>query len=116
MANTNPVVSWSSPAAGSTIAYDTDLFATTSAAGTAKVTRACLTINGQVPAQDYARPGYSPGTYDGNGCWTNTDRIYNMTLRVDTTGWSNGDYTFAWTVTDSNNRVSATASRTFKKK
>ena len=115
--NTNPTVSWSSPANGTTITKDTSLVATTSAAGSADVTKACLTINGDIPAQNYAYSGdLTYGSYNsGTGCWTNNYGMGTLTLRIDTTPWTNGNYTFAWTVTDNNNRTSTTASRTFAK-
>ena len=117
--NANPTVSWSSPVAGSTITKDGVLTASASTSGSAYINQACLTINGQVPAGDYAYSyGLSAATWDGStGCWTrNSASMNDLSIQLDPTGWTNGDYTFAWTVTDNNNRVSTTASRTFKKK
>ena len=114
--NSNPTVSWTSPANGATITKDTSLEATTSATGSAVVSTACLTINGTVPDRNYASSGgLTYGTYDsGTGCWTYNYGLGQLKLNIDTTPWTNGDYTFAWTVTDSNGRTSTTASRTFK--
>ena len=117
--NTVPTVLWSSPPEGATVSGSKYLAATAAASGTAEVTRACLTINGQVPAADYSDSytDLDDAYYDsGKGCWTSTSALDYLDLRVDFTPWTNGNYTFAWTVTDSNGRTGVTASRTVVKR
>ena len=114
--NSNPTVTWSSPSAGSTITHSTQLQASASASGTASVAKACLTINGQAPTENHADYPLSYVTWHPDtGCWQGNNPANDLKISVDPTGWTNGDYTFAWTVTDSNGRTSTTASRTFRK-
>jgi hypothetical protein len=114
VANQNPVVAFTSPVAGSTVAGKFTLKGTAvaSSEGTALISKICLKINNKTPSSGYL-------DYSGNGLSYYSDENSCMSYGVsttpvwyfDTTTWNNGSYVFTFSAIDSSGRESNVVSQ-----
>ena len=116
-----PSVSWVSPAAGSTVhgVFIVSGVASPDSAGTAFISKWCITVDGSPLDFDAANRNY-PGmsnsnvlqsfSPDSNGCYSQDEgysySLVNGKLRFDSTSWTNGTHTLTVQVTDSNGKTS----------
>ncbi len=112
VANQDPVVAFTSPAASSTVQGKFTLKGTAAASseGTASIARICLKINGKKPTSG-TLAGESLSYYsDDNSCMqygVSTTPAWSF----DTTTWTNGSYTFTFSALDTSGRESSEVSR-----
>ena len=111
VANQDPVVAFTSPAANSTVAGKFTLKGTAAASseGTASISKICLKLNGKKPVVGNL-DGYDFSRYaDENSCISYGSTTPNWFF--DTTTWANGTYTFTFSALDSSGRESSEVSR-----
>jgi hypothetical protein len=124
--NGPPTVSWSSPAAGTTVhgVFSLAGAAAPDPTGTAFIAKWCITVDGSPLSQDAASANISGfananslyyANLDSSGCYSYnnaTGSLLTGKLGFDSTAWANGTHTFTVQVTDSNGKVSTVATTT----